>query len=93
MPTNPLGSGVSRYINDRDRQYASVVFQASKPPLDSELNLISLIDSKNTAGLFCVMLTSFRMYSPIMITTANSDKSSRYKTRDVWVKPFGSTYE
>jgi hypothetical protein len=44
MPINPLGSGVSRFINDRDRQYAAVVFQASKPPLDSELNLISLID-------------------------------------------------
>lgn len=44
MPINPLGSGVSRYITDRDRQYAGVIFQASKPPLDAELNLISLID-------------------------------------------------
>jgi hypothetical protein len=49
MATNPLGSGVSRYITDKDRQYTSVVFQASKPPLDSELNLISLIDLENQA--------------------------------------------
>ena len=49
MPINPLGSGVSRFINDRDRQYTAVVFQASKPPLDSELNLISLIDLESKA--------------------------------------------
>lgn len=49
MPTNPFGSGVSRYITDRDRQYSSVIFQASKPPLDSELNLISLIDLESKA--------------------------------------------
>lgn len=44
MPINPLGAGVSRYISDRDRSFASVVFQAQKPPLDSELNLAALID-------------------------------------------------
>jgi len=49
MPINPLGAGVSRYINDRDRQYAAVVFQVGKPPLDSELNLISLIDLESKA--------------------------------------------
>lgn len=49
MPTNPLGSGVTRYITDKDRQYAAVVFQASKPPLDSELNLISLMELESRA--------------------------------------------
>lgn len=44
MSTNPLGPGVSRYIDDNDAQFAVVVFQANKPPLDSELNLISLVD-------------------------------------------------
>ena len=44
MTINPLGSGVSRYIDDRDRQYAAVVFQARRPPLDSEWNLISLTE-------------------------------------------------
>lgn len=43
MP-NSLGSGVSRVIDGRDKQFALVVFQANKPPLDSELNLIALAD-------------------------------------------------
>jgi len=49
MPTNPLGAGVSRFIGDRDRQYAGVVFQAVKPPLDSELNLAAFIDLESKA--------------------------------------------
>ena len=44
MPSNPLGTGVSRFLNDRDRQFAGVVFQASKPPLDSEFNLMGSIE-------------------------------------------------
>lgn len=44
MSTNPLGPGVSRYIDDRDRQFAAVVFQKLRPPCDSELNLISLME-------------------------------------------------
>jgi hypothetical protein len=44
MPTNPLGPGVSRYTDNRDKQLAGVIFQARRPPLDSELNLISLIE-------------------------------------------------
>lgn len=44
MPTNPLGSEVSRFISGRDRNFGGVVFQATKPPLDSELNLDFLIN-------------------------------------------------
>lgn len=44
MAQNPFGPGVSRYTVARDKQLAGVVFQALKPPLDSELNLISLVD-------------------------------------------------
>lgn len=44
MATNNLGPGVSRYITDRDRQFAAVIHQSNKPILDSELNLISLLD-------------------------------------------------
>lgn len=51
MPTNPLGPGVSRYTDDRDKQFSVVVFQANKPPLDSELNLVSLIDLESKAEL------------------------------------------
>jgi hypothetical protein len=42
MAQNPLGPGVSRYIDGRDRQFAGVVFETRRPPLDAELNLISL---------------------------------------------------
>jgi hypothetical protein len=49
MPSNPLGSNVSRYIDGRDRQYAGVVFEKNKPPLDSELNLATLVEIEQRA--------------------------------------------
>jgi len=49
MPPNPLGPGVTRFIDDRDKQLAAVVFQGNKPPLDSELNLAALIDLESRA--------------------------------------------
>lgn len=44
MPSNPLGPGVSRYLDPKDRQIVAVVFQHNKPPLDSELNLVALAE-------------------------------------------------
>ena len=44
MTANPLGPGVSRYTDGRDKQLAAVVFEYNRPPLDSELNLISLME-------------------------------------------------
>jgi len=41
---NPLGSGVTRYINGRDKQLGSVIIQSNKPILDSELNLAQFVD-------------------------------------------------
>jgi hypothetical protein len=41
---NGLGSGVSRDIDGRDKQFAAVVYQILRPPLDSELNLSAFID-------------------------------------------------
>ncbi len=49
MPTNPLGPSVSRYVDPRDRQFAVVVFQFQKPPLDAELNLVSLMEFETRA--------------------------------------------
>ncbi len=46
---NALGSGVSRFIDDRDKQFVGVVFERGKPPLDSELNLISIAALENRA--------------------------------------------
>lgn len=49
MPTNPLGSGVSRFLSPRDTQFSSVVFQKRRPLLDSDINLISFVDSESRA--------------------------------------------
>lgn len=38
---NNYGTGVSRVLDPRDTQYTTVLWQQGKPPLDSELNLIS----------------------------------------------------
>jgi len=38
-----FGNGVSRTLSAKDRQFSTVVWQKGKPPLDSELNLISQI--------------------------------------------------
>jgi len=50
MPTtNPFGSDVSRYIDGKDKQFGAVVFRKNRPILDSELNLISLMELENRA--------------------------------------------
>lgn len=44
-----FGSGVSRTLSARMRQFAAVVWQADNPPLDSELNLMSQMDQESLA--------------------------------------------
>lgn len=39
-----FGPGVSRTLSARDRQFQTVIWQRGKPPLDSELNLMSQVD-------------------------------------------------
>jgi hypothetical protein len=41
-----FGNGVSRTLSAKDYQFGSVVWQMGRPPLDSELNLISQIASE-----------------------------------------------
>ncbi len=50
MPPNPLGPIVTRYLSAKDRQYAAVVFQGNRPPLDSEINLISFMELESQAS-------------------------------------------
>jgi hypothetical protein len=45
-----LGNGVSRTLSAKNRAYAVVVWQANKPPLDSELNLIMQADWERLAN-------------------------------------------
>jgi hypothetical protein len=42
---------VTRYITGKDRQFGAVLFEANKPPLDSELNLGALIDLEARADI------------------------------------------
>lgn len=49
MPQD-FGNGVSRTLSAEGRQYQLVVWQYSKPPLDSELNLMASIDLENQAN-------------------------------------------
>lgn len=42
-------STVSRTLTTEERQYTNVIWQAGKPPLDSELNLVGQIASNNLA--------------------------------------------
>ena len=44
-----FGNGVSRTLSALQRQFQTVVWQASKPPLDSELNLMSQMEMNRMA--------------------------------------------
>ena len=41
-----FGTGVSRTLDAAKRQFSAVVYQKGKPPLDSELNLVSQVESE-----------------------------------------------
>ena len=45
-----FGTGVSRTLTAVDRQFLQTVWQASKPPLDSELNLVAQIGNEALRG-------------------------------------------
>ena len=49
MPSYPLGPGVTRFLSAAAQQFTAVVWQADKPPLDSELNLMSFADQEALA--------------------------------------------
>ena len=45
-----FGNGVSRTLSASNRQFQVVVWQASKPPLDSELNLMAQVAWERAAN-------------------------------------------
>jgi hypothetical protein len=49
MPSFPLGPGVSRVLSAIAQQFTTVVWQADRPPLDSELNLMSQVGTEALA--------------------------------------------
>jgi len=46
-----LGNGVSRTLSAAERQFQFVVWQADKPPLDSELNLVGQVSSEKLSNV------------------------------------------
>jgi len=77
-----FGSGVSRTLEAKDRQYSTVVWQKGKPPLDSELNLISQIIQETYDKLSEASTPSGWVGDPIRITEdfiTNSSWSNRFR--------------
>lgn len=59
-----FGNGVSRTLSALNRQFDTVVWQKGKPPLDSELNLMSQIDVEKMQELVRSMMNSGFIIDP-----------------------------
>ena len=63
-----FGNGVSRTLSAIQRQFQTVVWQASKPPLDSELNLMSQMEMNRLAEV-----VRSQMHSGFLLDPMNAD--------------------
>jgi hypothetical protein len=63
-----FGNGVSRTLSALQRQFQTVVWQASKPPLDSELNLMSQMEMNRMAEA-----VRSQMHSGFLLDPMNAD--------------------
>ncbi len=61
-----FGNGVSRTLSALQRQFQTVVWQASKPPLDSELNLMSQMEMNRMAEAVRSQMHSGFLLDPMM---------------------------
>lgn len=59
-----FGNGVSRTLSASKRQFQTVVWQAGKPPLDSELNLMSQADVERLSNLIRAKIPSGWIKNP-----------------------------
>jgi hypothetical protein len=64
-----FGNGVSRTLSALQRQFQLVVWQANKPPLDSELNLIAQISNDQLASAIRSEMHSGWMLDPFAADT------------------------
>ena len=64
-----FGNGVSRTLSAVARQFETVVWQADKPPLDSELNLMSQVDMERVANAVRSSMHSGFMADPLVADT------------------------
>lgn len=72
-----FGNGVSRTLSAKDRAFVAVVWQADKPPLDSELNLVAQVDWERAASA-----VRAQMHSGFLLDPFNADAD--YVTSDTW---------
>lgn len=72
-----FGNGVSRTLSAAQRQFQQVVWQAYKPPLDSELNLGQQIDTEKLANLIRA-----EMHSGFLLDPFAADRD--FLTSDAW---------
>lgn len=66
-------STVSRTLDTTNRQYTNVVWQAGKPPLDSELNLVGQIATDNLSKTI-----SSSAHSGILMNPRNADRDFEF---------------
>ncbi len=59
-----FGNGVSRTLSASERQFQTVVWQSGKPPLDSELNLMSQADVERLSNLIRAKMPSGWIKNP-----------------------------
>ena len=76
-----FGNGVTRTLSALARQFSAVVWQSGKPPLDSELNLMSQVDFEALRQTVCSQVHSGFFLDP---TRAADD----YKFHSLWSNHF-----
>ena len=66
-------STVSRTLDTTNRQYTNVVWQAGKPPLDSELNLVGQLATDNLSKT-----VSATAHSGILMNPRTADRDFEF---------------
>lgn len=77
MSNDNLGPGVSRVLDPTSTQYDLVVWQADKPPLDSELNLLQQLATQGLAQ-------SHHVNTPSGWLSNSTNPSDVYETNPLW---------
>ena len=87
-----FGSGVTRTLSALARQFTGVVWQSGKPPLDSELNLMSQMEMNRMAEAVRSQMHSGFLLDPMMADAdfvTNSSWSNWFKFGSSAGGPYG----
>lgn len=77
-----FGNGVSRTLSAINRQFQAVVWQADKPPLDSELNLMAQVEWERLGNIVRSQMHSGFLADPVVADTdfvTDRDYSNYFK--------------